>query len=660
MRVHFPVHATLTGRERDVLRRLLRGWSIPEISSDLQVTLSTGRMHLRNLHAKTRTNNLHALTLWAITHHQCCLETSDPPLPSADLVPAAANQFRSLLLDSMSQALIATGTDDRVIAWNTRAEELYGWLEEEALGRPIYELTVPKVNEDEARAIMEALARGERWTGEFMVTRRDGSTFLALVQNAPILVEGQFVGVIGLSEDITERRRTEESLEQVKREKVRADEQLWNLAHYDELTGLPNERLLRERLRQAVMHAGQSGEKVAVHKLGLDDFKDVRAALGATASNEVIREVAERLATIVGDGGTLGRLYSSEFVVVQTSVRSDLDVERLAGSLVAALGSSFTLEGGKWHVTASCGVAVYPEDGDDFAVLSQAAESAMHAARDMRTGVRFFSPAFTATAQERFEIGSELRDAVEDDRLRVAFQPIVRASDGAVIEVEALARFESPTRGMVGPDVFIPIAEASGLIIPLSRQIRSRSLEWLRHWREAGVDVSLGLNVSSLVLADEAFEDELREAVTEHGVPPSRLTLEITESVLLSHTAQSMTRLQRLRDEGYGLAVDDFGTGFSMLASLRSRSLTSLKIDQVFVAELESDERNHALLRFAIGLGHDLGLKVVAEGVETEAQYRFLREEGVDACQGYLFARPMPGEEVAAFWARQNRLEDRR
>lgn len=639
--------------------RLLRGWSVAAISADLVISLPTSRMHLRNLHAKAMTNNLQALALWGITHFRCCI-SERPSGSGREATDDDLLRFQSLLLDSMSQALIALDAQACVTAWNRRAEQIYGWLEEEALGRSLFELAVPDASEQEGREIMKRLLRGEPWTSEFVATRRDGSTFLALIQNAPIMEGGECIGVIGLPEDITERRRVDESLQQMAREKTVAEDTLWWLAHYDGLTGLPNRALLQDRLKQALAAAQRKGEKVGVHSVDLDEFRNLAVSLGHARADQLLWLVAQRLTATVREADTVARLGVDEFIVLQVEARAPEDLARLAERLVAAFTSPFEIDGEQWHVTASCGIAVYPDDGDDGDDLQQAAQSAMQAAKAAgRDRFEFFRPEFTESARDRLEIASQLQSAINAGAMEVVFQPIVSAADGTVVAVEALARFTSPTRGPVGPNVFIPIAESSGMITPLSHQVRSLAFGWLRRWLDDGYDLSLNFNVSSLVLRQEAFEQGLHRSTIEHGIPASRVSLEITESALLEETAPTMELLARLHAAGYGIAIDDFGTGFSRLASLRSPSLTSLKLDRFFVADLETDERSHGLVKFAIGVGHDLGLTVVAEGVETEGQYHFLRGAGVDQCQGYLFSRPIPGEEVAAFVETRNTLSDR-
>lgn len=652
MRSDFPLHARLTAREREVLHRLLRGLSVAAISSDLAISVTTGRMHLRNLHAKANTKNLHALALWSITHYRCCIDERGTGALGPDDARDDIARLQRLLLDSMSQALIATDSEGRVTAWNIRAEQLYGWSEEEALGRPIYDLTVLNASEEQAREIMATLARGEAWSGEFEATRRDRSTFTALVRNAPIIERGKFIGAIGLSEDVTEQRVIQQSIHELTREKLLADDRLWRVTHYDELTGLPNRALLWERLGQALATARRGGRKLAVHSIDFDHFDRVNKALGYAAGDRLLRLGAERLASTVRDADVVARFSADEFVVVQVGVAEVDDTARASERFLAALASPFEIDGEEWRITASCGIAVYPDHGDNAADLYQAAHSAMYAAKAAgRCRAEFSKPEFGEGARDGLEIATQLQNALDDHAIGVAFQPIVRAIDGAVVGVEALARFVSPTRGPVAPDVFIPIAESGGMIIPLSQQVRSVAFGWLRRWLDAGHDLALNVNASALVFRDEGFEEQLHRDMVEYGLPPSRVCLEITESTFIDEHRPTLALLDRLRAEGYGVAVDDFGKGFSMLASLRQPSLTSLKLDHLFVSDLDTDRRSHAVARFAIAVGQDLGLTVVAEGVETEGQYRFLREAGIDECQGYLFARPMPGEEVAAFLA---------
>jgi diguanylate cyclase (GGDEF)-like protein len=420
------------------------------------------------------------------------------------------------------------------------------------------------------------------------------------------------------------------------------------VTNYDEVTGLLKRSLLQDRLVR-MFPILKPEERLAVHFLDIDAFKDVNDMMGHAAGNEVLKQVARRLEAAVGREESISRLSGGKFAVLQRRASMG-EIVALAERLVESFRPPLEVNDRTIFITASSGVSVYPEDGRDVESLFRTADIAMYAAKDRgRNRFQFFRPEFSELARIRVDLTHELRQVIADKEIAVAFQPVVRASDGVVVGVEALARMTSPTRGAVGPSEFIPIAESSGMVVDIGRQVREISFMWLRRWLDAGHNITVSLNVSTAAFWRSGVTEALNAQAGRFGIPAANVTLEITESALISDMPRALALLGSVRDEGYGVAVDDFGTGYSMLTSIRQMPLTSIKIDKEFIDDIVSDERSRVIVKMAIDLGHGLGLTVVAEGVETSEQRDILLTLGVDEIQGYFFARPMPGEEVAAF-----------
>ncbi len=432
-------------------------------------------------------------------------------------------------------------------------------------------------------------------------------------------------------------------------EKAGVEARLTYITNYDEVTGLLRPSLLQDRLVR-MFPILRPDERLAVHFLDLDAFKDVNDTMGHAAGDEVLRLVARRLELAVGREESISRLSGGKFAVLQRRAAGLGPIVSLADRLVESFRSPFEVDGRTVFVTASCGVAVYPEDGRDVETLFRVADIAMYAAKDRgRNRFEFFRAEFAELARIRVALTHDLRQAIADKAIGVAFQPIVRASDGVVVGVEALARLTTLARGAVGPAEFIPIAESAGLIADIGQQVRQISFAWLRQWLDAGHNITMSLNISPLALRGPGLAEQLTEQAKGFGIPASNVTVEITESAIIGEFEGALALLGGLRAEGYGVAVDDFGTGYSMLTSVHQFPLTSIKIDKEFVDDLQSDERSRVIAKMATDLGHGLGLTVVAEGIETAEQRDILLALGVDEFQGYFFARPMPGEEIGAY-----------
>ena len=432
-----------------------------------------------------------------------------------------------------------------------------------------------------------------------------------------------------------------------------ASRRLRRQATHDALTGLPNRLLLEERLERALAMAERSDGEVAVLFIDLDRFKDINDTLGHSYGDELLRQVALRLGDVVRRGDTLARLGGDEFAVLLPSVRDREHAEVLAARLRDALHRSFSAAGTTLDVEASIGVAMSPLHGTTPEALLASADIAMYSAKERKAGAVFFDPEDRVNTPTRLTILGDLRRALEaDDQLGLHYQPKYALDDERLIGVEALLRWNHPERGNIPPGDFIELAEGTGIILRLTEHVLRAALGQARRWVDEGHAIPIAVNLSTRCLLDPSFPDHVERLLAEHDVPASLLRLEITESAVMGDPARATDALRRLHDHGVGLSIDDFGTGYTSMAYLRRLPVDELKVDRSFVMSMTENEHDAVLVRTAIDLGHNLGLTVVAEGVEQADHVAALRALDCDVVQGYHYARPMPAADVTALLER--------
>ncbi len=567
-------------------------------------------------------------------------------------------------------------TKDRTFQHANRAfEELFAWptggLEGQS-GMAVW--GTPEEYAEVGGVVGPLLSQGKSVELERPMKRRDGSRFWCRLQARPVdPANPASGGTIWIIEDITERRNAVERLRQLNEElerrvherteelaraneklteeiseRLHAEERARHLSLHDALTGLPNRRLLQDRLVQALAQARRESWQVAVMFIDLDRFKNINDTLGHAVGDEVLREMARRLRNAVRDSDTVSRVGGDEFVVVVSHAHSEIDIAPIAAKLMQELSESCNVGDRALRVTPSIGVSVFPSDTDDPAKLLSFADAAMyHAKVNGRRNVQFYTSTMSAVLQSRLRLENDLHFAIARKELELYYQPRIVLGSGKVNGYEALLRWHHPQEGMIEPGTFIPIAEDCGLIMPIGEWVIGEACQQMKRWHESNFEVcSIAVNLSPRQFFDSNLPEHVRRALKESGLHPAQLELEITESTLMANTEETMGLFGQLKQIGVKLSIDDFGTGFSSLAYLKRFHVDNLKIDHSFVRDISTDPEDAAIVRAIVNLAQSLQLRVIAEGVETREQLDFLASCGCQEAQGYYFARPLPAAAV--------------
>jgi diguanylate cyclase (GGDEF)-like protein len=441
---------------------------------------------------------------------------------------------------------------------------------------------------------------------------------------------------VGIFSDISEHKANEERIQY--------------LAHFDALTGLPNRRLLADRVGQALSRVERSRETLGLVFLDLDRFKNVNDSLGHRIGDELLIQVANRLRSVLREEDTVSRLGGDEFILVLPGASAD-GVAHVAEKLLKAVSAPYTIEQHELTITPSLGIAMYPADGESYEELSMRADAAMYQAKQSgRNSYRFFTREMQERSDRTLQLENILRRAVEIDQLELHYQPQISLSQDKIIGVEALLRWHHPDLGWISPIDFIPVAEDSGLILPIGLWVLRTAVGQMKAWRDAGMaNMVMAVNLSAVQFRHAKLPELVSSVLDEFKLPPQYLELELTEGVAMENPLAAIAVMDELHARGIRLSIDDFGTGYSSLSYLKRFKVYKLKIDQSFVRDISSNPEDEAIVDAIIGLSASLGLQTIAEGVETSEQLALLRRKGCDEVQGYFFARPMPAGEFEAF-----------
>lgn len=487
--------------------------------------------------------------------------------------------------------------------------------------------------------IDDHIKRNKGYVVEFRMRHRDGHW--VWIQGAGAVVShdpetNEPVRICGTHQDITERRMQ--------------DEHILRQAHYDSLTELPNRFLALDRLSQLINESHRNNERVAVLFLDLDDFKKINDTLGHDTGDKVLKETANRLRSVLRSGDTVGRLGGDEFIILLGGLSQAADAQPVAETLLNNFTKAFRIDSRDLVLTASIGIAIYPDDGDNLSELLRNADSAMYHSKEQgRNAYSYFTDEMNQGVSKRLLFEEQMHGALRRGEFRLCYQPKVELSSGKIIGAEALLRWHNPVLGEVSPMDFIPIAEQTGLIVPIGKFVLGEALEMAADWRGKFCEsFTMAVNLSPRQFRDPNLVADIEETTRSCDISASALELEITEGVLMSGHAHIDNALAALNDLGVNIAMDDFGTGYSSLSYLRSYPFDVLKIDREFVHDIIDDPADRELVNAAIAMAHGLGLKVVAEGVETEAQLKYLAAQGCEYGQGYLFSKPLPAGELTA------------
>ncbi|WP_027547527.1 EAL domain-containing protein [Bradyrhizobium sp. WSM2254] len=541
-----------------------------------------------------------------------------------------------LLFDGNPVPMIVCALDDeRILGVNDAAVAHYGYSRTE-----FEKLKIRSLQAFDSEPPWTTDRSNERAARTWKHVKADGALIDLAIYSRELTYAERPAVLLALM-DITERKR--------------AEARLAFMAQHDGLTGLPNRNLLRQQVDEMLLHTRRSAEKVAVLMLGLDNFKAVNETLGHAVGDKLLRGVAKRLRSTLREEDALARLNSDEFAIVQSGLTRPEDAVMLAKRLLEAIADPYLLDGHSVVIGASIGIAMAPADGDDSEKLLKSADMALSRAKlDARGTFAFFEAALHAKAQSRRKTEVELRDAIQNDVLRPYYQPLVDLSSGRITGFEALVRWPHAERGMVSPAEFIPVAEETGLINPLGGLMLRRACFDAATWPD---DVRVAVNLSPLQFRSGNLLSMVTDALKHSGLPPRRLELEITETLLLEKSAQVLATLHALRALGVRISMDDFGTGYSSLSYLRSFPFDKIKIDQSFVRDLGANREAQAIIRSIVSLGKGLGVTITAEGVETEAELSCLRAEGCDEGQGFLFSKARPNIEIISLLAAQRGID---
>lgn len=540
-------------------------------------------------------------------------------------------RLSSTVFDNSSDAIMVSDRHNRIISVNTAFCEITGYTREDVLGKDPKMLSAGRQPHEFYLELWNSLREAGKWNGEIWNRRKTGELYpewlsISTVRNN----QGEITHYVGIFSDITERKQ--------------AEERVRHLAHYDALTDLPNRTLFHDRLQQALIQAQRGHEQVAVMFIDLDRFKVINDTLGHSVGDLLLQAVAHRLTNCVRQGDTVCRQGGDEFVILLPEIGRAEDAALVAQKILDSVSQPFFLDGHELHISSSIGISFFPSDGGTVEALMKNADVAMYRAKDLgRNNFQFYLSDMNARSFEKLALENNLRHALAHDELELYYQPLVDAGDGKLIGAEALLRWHHPELGLLHPAQFIPLAEETGMIVPIGEWVLRSACTQAQAWLKQGhAPLRMSVNLSARQFRQLDLAGSVRKILDETGFAAHSLELEVTESTLMQNIEENVMTLKDLKSMGIGIAVDDFGTGYSSLNYLKRLPIDTLKIDRSFVGDVTVNRDDAAIVNAIISLARSLALRVVAEGVENQEQQAFLEDHHCDEMQGYHFSHPLP------------------
>ncbi len=550
------------------------------------------------------------------------------------------------VFDYSAEAIIVTDAERKILKVNPAFEKITHFTQSEVMGRRPEEFLKSHRHEKAFyQSLWKQLSATGMWRGEIWDKRKSGEVFPTMQTMSVVTNEkGEITQYIDLLSDITDKKEQEEYIQ--------------NLAHYDQLTGLPNRALFLDRLNQAINRSKRSKKPMALLFIDLDRFKYVNDTLGHDAGDKLLEQIAKRLKKTIREQDTVSRLGGDEFTMILEEMSQVDDHCVVTSKIIAELGKPMNIAGHDVVIGASIGVSLCPMHGDQSETLIKSADTAMYHAKERgRNQAMVYEEAMSQVASDKFHLENMLRKALEKQELTLHYQPQIDINHPVVRGCEALVRWEHPEKGLVSPIEFISLAEETGLIIPMGEWVLRTAIKTAKRWADEGLSqLSVAVNVSGKQITNGNFCHLVEAILRENDFSPAHLELEITESAIIENPALAIRELNQLRELGINISLDDFGTGYSSLSYLKKLPVTKVKIDRSFVRDVNFDKDDEEIVNAIIAMTRTLGLKVIAEGVETEDQIAFIQRSKCDDVQGYFYSRPLPEDEFVAFVRKFNGL----
>jgi diguanylate cyclase (GGDEF)-like protein/PAS domain S-box-containing protein len=554
-------------------------------------------------------------------------------------------RLAGIVFEAASEGIIILDPDYKVLAVNQAYSDVTGYSAEEVHGQSVARMISSRDTRRQYEVIRQELEQGGKWQGELVETRKNGELYPQWLQlNVVRDARGRASHIVGFFADLSSRRE--------------AEERLRYLSHYDELTGLANRTLFKARLHEASQRARQGERTLALLHIDLDRFKLLNDSLGHEVADQLLRQMSRRLTQSMPEADTLARLSGDEFAVILDNYGSLSNLARMASRLLTKLRMPMTVGGQELVVSASIGISLLPDNAREMSALISQANMAMQHAKHLGGNTfQFFTDNLQACTLERLQLENQLRKGIELGQLEVFYQPKLCLATDTLASAEALVRWRHPDLGLVPPGDFIGLAEETGLIAPIGEFVLRQACRQAREWQMLGLaDIRVSVNLSVHQLRQGNLTSLVRQVLDETGLAPHFLELELTESQLLDNVENVITTFHQLRQMGVKLAIDDFGTGYSSLSYLKRFPVDYVKIDQSFIRDLSANGEDAAITRAIIAMAHSLELKVVAEGVETQAQMDFLKAQRCDEIQGFLISRPLAAEHFVKLLVEQSSI----